>query len=44
MKMKKKIQKGSTKSPFEKYRGMGTPGIGRDKRAVVRWTRKLRGR
>jgi antitoxin PrlF len=32
------------KSPFEKYRGIGTPGIGRGKKAVLRWTRKLRGR
>lgn len=31
------------KSPFEKYRGIGTPGIGRGKKAVVRWVRKLRG-
>lgn len=33
-----------TKSPFEKYRGIGSPGIGRGKKAVVRWVRKLRGR
>jgi hypothetical protein len=33
-----------TKSPFEKYRGIGSPGIGRGKKAVVRWVRELRGR
>ena len=33
-----------TRSPFEKYRGIGTPGVGRGKKAVVRWVRRLRGR
>jgi len=33
-----------TKSPFEKYRGIGSPGIARGRRGVVRWVRKLRGR
>jgi antitoxin PrlF len=33
-----------TKSPFEKYRGIGTPGIPRGKKAVVRWVREVRGR
>jgi AbrB family looped-hinge helix DNA binding protein len=33
-----------TKSPFEKYRGIGTVGIRRGKKAVVRWVRELRGR
>lgn len=32
-----------TKSPFEKYRGAGTPGIRRGRKAVVRWVRNLRG-
>jgi AbrB family looped-hinge helix DNA binding protein len=32
------------KSPFEKYRGIGTPGIAHGKNAVVRWVRELRGR
>lgn len=32
------------KSPFEKYRGIGSPGIASGKKAVVRWVRKLRGR
>ena len=30
-------------SRFEKYRGIGTPGIARGRKAVVRWVRKLRG-
>jgi antitoxin PrlF len=29
--------------PFEKYRGIGTPGIGRGRKAVVNWIRKMRG-
>ena len=33
-----------TKSPFEKYRGIGSPGMRRGKKAVVRWVRELRGR
>jgi AbrB family looped-hinge helix DNA binding protein len=33
-----------TKSPFEKYRGIGSPGIGRGRKAVVQWVRELRGR
>jgi AbrB family looped-hinge helix DNA binding protein len=32
------------KSPFEKYRGIGSPGIARGKKAAVAWVRKLRGR
>jgi AbrB family looped-hinge helix DNA binding protein len=32
------------KSPFEKYRGIGTPGIPSGKRAVMRWVQALRGR
>ena len=33
-----------TKSPFEKYRGIGNLGIARGKKAIVRWVRELRGR
>jgi AbrB family looped-hinge helix DNA binding protein len=33
-----------TKSPFEKYRGIASPGIHRGRKAVVRWVRELRGR
>jgi antitoxin PrlF len=29
--------------PFEEYRGKGTPGIGRGKKAVLRWIRDIRG-
>lgn len=31
------------KSPFEKYRGIGSPGIPRGKKGVVGWVRQLRG-
>lgn len=31
-------------SRFEKYRGIGSPGIGRGRKAVVRWVRGLRGK
>ena len=33
-----------TDDPFEKYRGIGTPGIGRGRKAVLRWFRQMRGR
>jgi AbrB family looped-hinge helix DNA binding protein len=32
-----------TVSRFEKFRGIGTPGIGRGRKAVIRYVRKLRG-
>lgn len=31
-------------SPFEKYRGIGTPGIGSGRKAINAWIRKMRGR
>lgn len=31
-------------SPFAKYRGIGNPGIGSGRQAVIRWVRQLRGR
>jgi antitoxin PrlF len=31
------------KNAFEKYRGIGTPGIGRGRKGVQRWLRELRG-
>ncbi len=31
-----------SKSPFEKFRGIGTPGIPRGRKAVIRWLRDLR--
>ena len=33
-----------TESPFEKYRGIGTPGIPSGRKAIIRYFRKLRGR
>ena len=32
-----------TKSPFEKYQGIGNPGIPRGRKAIVRFFRKMRG-
>ncbi len=31
------------RSPFEKYRGIGNPGIPSGRKAVLRWVRELRG-
>jgi AbrB family looped-hinge helix DNA binding protein len=31
-------------SVFEKWRGIGTPGIGKGRAAILRWTREMRGR
>ena len=31
-------------SPFEKYRGMGNPGLDSGRRAVIKHVRELRGR
>jgi len=39
-----RVQPVRNESPFEKYRGIGNPGIGRGRKAIIRWTRKLRGR
>ena len=33
-----------TESPFEKYRGIGTPGVARGRKAVLQFVRRLRGR
>lgn len=33
-----------TKSPFEKYRGIGNPGIPSGRKGIGRWLRKLRGK
>jgi AbrB family looped-hinge helix DNA binding protein len=32
-----------TQSPFEKYRGIGNPGIPSGKKAIIRWLREMRG-
>lgn len=29
-------------SPFEKYRGIGNPGIGSGRKAIVNWIRRMR--
>lgn len=39
-----RVRPARTKSPFEKYRGIGNLGIARGKKAIVRWVRELRGR
>lgn len=31
-------------SPFEKYRGIGNPGIGSGRAAINQWIRQMRGR
>jgi len=30
-------------SPFAKYRGIGTPGIGKGRRGIQKWIREIRG-
>jgi AbrB family looped-hinge helix DNA binding protein len=31
-------------SPFEKYRGIGNPGIGKGRKGIQKWLRELRGK
>jgi bifunctional DNA-binding transcriptional regulator/antitoxin component of YhaV-PrlF toxin-antitoxin module len=38
-----RVRPARTKSPFAKYRGIGNRGIGSGKKAINRWTRKMRG-
>ncbi len=33
-----------TENRFEKYRGIGTPGISGGRKGIVSWVRKLRGK
>ncbi len=33
-----------TGSPFEKYRGIGNPGVGSGRRAIGQWMRSIRGK
>lgn len=33
-----------TESPFEKFRGIGTPGISGGRKGIVRYIRRMRGR
>jgi AbrB family looped-hinge helix DNA binding protein len=39
-----RIRAERTESPFEQFRGIGTPGISGSRRGIVRWVRKLGGR
>lgn len=38
------VRPARVESPFEQYRGIGTPGIPPGRKAVVRWIRAVRGR
>jgi AbrB family looped-hinge helix DNA binding protein len=38
------VRRDGAESVFEKYRGIGTPGIPPGRKAVIRWTRRMRGR
>lgn len=39
----KKARKPEKESPFEKFRGIGNPGIGKGKKAIMAWMREIRG-
>jgi bifunctional DNA-binding transcriptional regulator/antitoxin component of YhaV-PrlF toxin-antitoxin module len=38
------VRPAKIESSFEKFRGIGTPGISGGRRGINRWIRKLRGR
>ncbi len=38
-----KVRPVRKKSPFEKYAGIGNPGIGKGRKAILKWMRELRG-
>ena len=38
-----KVRPVRTVSPFEKYRGIGNPGIPRGKKAILKYIREMRG-
>jgi antitoxin PrlF len=38
-----RIRAEKTESVFEKYRGIGTPGIGSGRKAINKWLREMRG-
>jgi len=38
------VRAASKEDPFEEWRGIGTPGIGKGRAAVLRYMRELRGR
>jgi hypothetical protein len=45
MKKSAKVKrKAERESPFKKYQGIGTPGIGRGRKGIQRWLRDLRGK
>lgn len=37
------VESQAAEDVFEKYRGIGTPGIGSGKKAVLDWVREIRG-
>jgi AbrB family looped-hinge helix DNA binding protein len=39
-----RIRPERTESPFEKFRGIGTPGISGGRKGIVRYFRRMRGR
>jgi len=39
-----RIKAARTESPFAKYQGIGTPGIGSGRAAINQWIRQMRGR
>jgi antitoxin PrlF len=39
-----RVRPARAKSPFAKYRGIGNREIGSGKKAIIRWTRAMRGR
>ena len=38
-----KVRPVRKESPFAKYAGIGNPGIGRGRKAILKWMRELRG-
>jgi antitoxin PrlF len=38
-----KVRPVRKESPFEKYAGIGNPGIGKGRKAILKWMRELRG-
>jgi len=38
-----RVTAGREESVFEKYRGIGTPGIGKGRKGIQKWLRELRG-
>ncbi len=38
-----RVRPAANPSPFARFRGIGNPGIGRGRKAVIKWVRRLRG-